>query len=145
MSTTHQLELWAAKNISNFMGVYPADKLPETIKAPCSLIFNYDTSNLPGSHWVAVLISDNVYWFDSFGMAPDADDLIIDHRTFFKHWLAKICDNYFWNTLDLQNLEAKTCAHYSLYFCKNGPFEGWEYFDTNTKNNDIRIQQLVRL
>ena len=64
MSSTSQLELWAVKNISNFLGVYPADKLPKTIKAPCSLIFNYDTSNLPGSHWVAVWIKKhNIYWF----------------------------------------------------------------------------------
>lgn len=149
MSNTSQLELWATKNISNFMGVYPSDKLPKTIKTPCSLIFNYDSSHLPGSHWVAVWISKNVYWFDSFGMPPDADDLIIGHKSFFKQWLINVCSsmnlkNYSWNTLDLQSLDAKTCGHYSLYFCKNGPYKGWEDFNSNTKNNDIKIRQLVK-
>ena len=37
-------------------------------------------------------------------------------------------------TLDLQSLDAKTCGHYALYFCKNGPLKNWEDFDTNTKN-----------
>ena len=50
-----------------------------------------------------------------------------------------------WNTLDLQSLDAKTCGHYSLNFRQNGTFKNWEDFDTNTKNNDVRIQQLVRL
>ena len=46
-----------------------------------------------------------------------------------------------WNTLDLQSLDAKTCGHYSLNFRQNGTFKNWEDFDTNTKNNDVRIQQ----
>ena len=50
MSTTSQLELWAAKNISDFVGVYASDNLPTAVKAPCSLIVNYDPKNLPGSH-----------------------------------------------------------------------------------------------
>ena len=44
-----------------------------------------------------------------------------------------------------RKLDAKTCGHYALYFCKNGPLKNWEDFDTITKNNDFRIQQLVRL
>ena len=88
-----------------------------------SLIFNYYPSDLSGIHWVAAWISESVYWFDSFGMPPDADDIIIGHQTFFKEWLTKICKSmilksYSWNTLDLQNMWAKTCGHYSLYFCK---------------------------
>ena len=132
MSSASLLELWAAKNISNFLGVYPADKLPKTIRAPCSLIFNYDASDLPSSHWVAVWTKKhNIYWFDSFGLAPDVDDIIIGHQTFFIEWLTKICKSmnlkcYSWNTLDLQSLDAKTCGHYALYFCKNGPLKNWE-------------------
>ena len=155
MSTTQQLEAWAAKNISNFNfnGVYSADTLPQpqNITPKTCLIVNYDNHNKRGSHWVACCIDYNaVYWFDSFGLAPDADDLILGHKTYFKEWLNNVCRNlniksYNYNTADLQSLEATTCGHYSLWFCKNGWKNGWENFGPDREKNDLLIKQLVRL
>ena len=151
MSTSTQLETWATKNVEHFIGVYAADQLPSRISAPSCLIVNYDPASLPGSHWVACWVQKrSVYWFDSFGLAPDADDLILGHRTFFTSWLASICgplglQSYSWNTLDLQSLAAKTCGHYSLWFCRNGPLVGWRQFTSDTTSNDARIRDLVRL
>ena len=37
-----------------FHGVYPSDKLPRTVSSfPALFIANVDTSEKPGSHWVA--------------------------------------------------------------------------------------------
>ena len=88
MSTTTQLEAWAAKHVPRFLGVFAADTLPDPSvvahAAPTSLVVNYDPHELPGSHWVACRISRRVAeWFDSFGLAPDADDLILGHATYF--------------------------------------------------------------
>ena len=150
MSTTKQLENWAEKNISNFLGVYSSDTLPNPleIKPPASLIVNYDPHNMPGSHWVACTINlDTVEWFDSFGLQPDADDLILGHKTNFRKFLSTVCHKlgikkYSWNTADLQSLDAQTCGHYSLWFCKNG---SWDQFGPDRKKNDKIILQLVQL
>ena len=39
---------------NKFCGVFPCDKLPETIdKYPCGFVANTDPSGKPGTHWVA--------------------------------------------------------------------------------------------
>ena len=155
MSTTTQLEAWAAKNIPHFLGVFAADSLPHPADvaraAPTSLVVNYDPHEMPGSHWVACRISSTeVTWFDSFGLAPDADDLILGHQTQFHDWLEKVCHRlgiggYSWNTADLQALSSRTCGHYAVWFARNGPEKGWEGFGPNREVNDRAIQRLVRL
>ena len=45
------------------MGAYPADVVPEKIKPPCCWIWNTDTQNESGKHWVAVwLTKKNVFF-----------------------------------------------------------------------------------
>ena len=53
-----------------FCGVFPSDKLPQTIdKYPCGLVANTDPSTSPGAHWVSILMTSrqNAEWFDSYG------------------------------------------------------------------------------
>ena len=155
MSTTTQLESWAAKNIPHFLGVFSADTLPEPANvaraAPTVLIVNYDPHGMPGSHWVACRIRRHeVEWFDSFGLAPDADNLILGHKTRFKEWLAEVCGHlglkaFNYNTADIQAISASTCGHYALWFSRNGPKKGWGNFGPHREANDRVIQQLVKL
>jgi hypothetical protein len=153
MLTTTQLENWALKNIgTSFIGVFAADTLPVMVnRVPASLIVNYDPHNLPGSHWVSCRISkDGVIWYDSFGLAPDANDIILGHRTYFHDWLSTVCrllqlENYWYNTADLQSLKSRTCGHYALHFCSVGPKKGWGDFGPDQATNDLLIQRLVRL
>ena len=73
-------------------------------------IAKYDPSDLPGSHWYAILITRRaVQWFDSYGLPPNAPDLILGHTTRFCQLLARVCEKlhlpaYSWNTFDLQSL-----------------------------------------
>ena len=49
------------------MGAYPADVVPEKIKPPCCWIWNTDTQNESGKHWVAVWLTKKKMFFpDSF-------------------------------------------------------------------------------
>ena len=51
-----------------FLGTYPADVIPEKIKSPCCWIWNTDTQNESGKHWVFVwLPKKKMFFFDSFG------------------------------------------------------------------------------
>ena len=61
------------KNIPNFLGVHSSDELSNlcVVKYPIYLIVNIDTSQLDGSHWLAIHIDKrSVEVFDSLGMNP---------------------------------------------------------------------------
>lgn len=52
--------------IDNFVGVFALDEIPQ-LKNNQNCIINLDTSNEPGSHWVALFKYRNkTYFFDSF-------------------------------------------------------------------------------
>ena len=158
MATTDQLKRWCVKNRpvgSTFLGVYAADRLPDSgiisTAVPCSFIVNYDPHDLPGSHWCAVIATPTgVSWFDSYGLPPDASDLILGHYTNFRRWLTRVCavlqlDHYTYNTADLQSLGETTCGLWAAFYVTNGPKNGWSPFGSDLVANDALIRQLVRL
>ena len=56
------------KTSKTFCGVFPSDKLPQTIdKYPCGLVANTDPRTRPGAHWVSILMTSrqNAEWFGS--------------------------------------------------------------------------------
>ena len=56
-----------------FGGVYPSDLLPLEVKQyPQPFVANVDTSEKPGTHWVAFYFIDNQHgeFFDSYGLPP---------------------------------------------------------------------------
>lgn len=87
----------ALKSLPHFKGVISLDELHKIPAAPkVSLIMNLDTSDKPGSHWVAVNIDavgdKEINYFDPFGTPPpemfmkDLKDLVkrINPKTFLK-------------------------------------------------------------
>ena len=55
---------------NKFCGVFPSDKLPQTIdKYPCGFVANTDPSTKPGTHWISIYLSSprKGSWFDSYG------------------------------------------------------------------------------
>ena len=109
MLTTHHLED-ASKILFGNAGfnVYSIDHLPEGRKANLMFIFNTDSSNLPGTHWIAVMVRKGVgFVFDPFGHAPPAR---------LTHWMNT--RNYRW-TSNLRQIQTETttlCGAYCLYF-----------------------------
>ena len=58
---------------ANTVDVYAADHVPKILSpTPIAIVTNLDTSNKPGSHWIAIYIDRNGYgiYFDSYGLAP---------------------------------------------------------------------------
>ena len=56
-----------------FQGVYPSDKLPTSVLSYQALfIANVDTSDKPGSHWIAFYFTEEKEgeFFDSYGLPP---------------------------------------------------------------------------
>jgi len=69
---TVQIHKVLTKHINYFQGVYPLDLLPSTLIKPAIIVINLAKHYMPGSHWVAVCISDSGYgeYFDSYGLRP---------------------------------------------------------------------------
>lgn len=71
--TTSSQTLYNAGRIligRNFIGVFPSDKIPplSSIQSNSSMIVNNQTYNLPGQHWLAILIRQHsIIVFDPLG------------------------------------------------------------------------------
>ena len=73
MDTIQILKILKKAMGPNFVGVFPSDQLPEPTKQkPFGMVVNLDPSTKPGSHWVAIYVSEfNVSeYFDSYGFPP---------------------------------------------------------------------------
>ena len=69
MDTVQILKILKKVMGPNFIGGFPSDKLPEPKQKPFGMVVNLDPSTKPGSHWVAIYVSEfNVSeYFDSYG------------------------------------------------------------------------------
>ena len=96
-----------------FLGIYPIDSLPDFIPfRPCLLIVNTHTRNLPGEHWIAILIDEkrNGELFDSLAI-PVSGYLI--------RWLNRFCNKWKTNNKSFQHALSTMCGAYVLYFILN--------------------------
>ena len=88
-----------------FGGIFPRDKLPDTLlKKPIIFIINTDHSRGNGIHWVCVYIGLNgvgEYW-DSFGFDIRYKDILT--------FVNKHCIRYNYNNLVLQPTFSETCG-----------------------------------
>jgi len=94
----------------HFIGVFARDQLPKKIKYPSSFIFNTDTSDKPGNHWLAIYYNKqkHVTFFDSFGQKPSYYNMY--------NYLKKTSKKIIYNNLCLQNLNSYYCGKYCIYF-----------------------------
>ena len=68
----------ALRDVPNFIGVFPRDRLPRVTRGTFSFVFNTDPGNKPGKHWVAVYVtSERTDYFDSTGKAPIIQDFLV--------------------------------------------------------------------
>ena len=96
-----------------FQGVYPSDKLPTSVSSyPALFIANVDTSDKPGSHWIAFYFTKDREgeYFDSYGLLPSS------YSRRFTNFLDNNSNSWIFNTVILQSVNSKVCGHYCLYF-----------------------------
>ncbi len=104
MSYDFQLVYWM-KNASNFVGVYSSDKLPFE---KGDIICNLDSSNLVGSHWIAVRFTKTkIYYFDPLAWIPVR--CICIHLGFFGLPILYITKN-------VQSFSSLTCGIHCVFF-----------------------------
>jgi len=97
--------------IPNFIGVFPLDKLPKSLRAPSNFIVNTHTNNLPGEHWLAISYrgrSNGCYVFDSFGRY---------YPNMLRTYLHKHCSSsgdVHYNSIQFQDYWERTCGHFCI-------------------------------
>ena len=78
-------------------------------------------------------------YFDSFGLAPDAEDNILHDRTRFGQWLRSHSTGPIrWNEFDFQSLADNTCGQWATTFIKIGVLP-----PPSTSPADRRVHKLV--
>ena len=117
---------------AHFRGVFAIDELSQTTCEPGSYVINFDRSDEPGSHWVAVYIDPTkafastedmssqhmsspsrqlcpvtVEYFDSYGLAPSSPELI----AFLNRCTSRYCHR--------KIKQRRHCLHSHLY-CDKG-------------------------
>lgn len=97
----------------NFLGVFPKNKLPNLkSKRKFSLIMNLDSSNLPGTHWIAVVgRSNEAYIFDPLALLPQPLLLV--------NWLSRYYNNWTFNLRQIQTMYSNECGSFYLHYIFN--------------------------
>ena len=96
-----------------FTNVLPSDRLPREIrKRPRGYVLNTDASDMPGSHWIAMYLTEDgkgEFW-DSYGQAPGF------YSQNFNQFLDKHCVTFTWNRRILKAPSSDVNTHYSLLY-----------------------------
>lgn len=122
-----------------FLGCVPLDKIPKSMGKKTCLIFNRDTSDSSGSHWLCLIrSSDNNYEiFDSLG----CDFPPLKPFLNFKNAI------YFFNSYAFQDPSSSSCGFFSLYYlvhrmmnldCTFNELLA-EIFEANKKTNEKEV------
>ena len=92
------------------LGVYAADQLPVGV-GTYGFIANTDNHGLPGTHWLAFFVQNNVIeCFDSYGQSPGV------YNTKFSQWIQRHARSVRVNSSRLQSDWSNVCGLYCVYF-----------------------------
>lgn len=129
----------------HFMGVFSSDEIPWTkiklaLQQKCFFIFNLDSSEKDGSHWVCIMLGPCCLplYFDSYGLEPKNPE--------FEKFM-DYC--YCFNDKPLQHATSTNCGQWCMYFIYhmslNHRFQDMlNLFDFPLLENDYLLSQLVR-
>ena len=107
---TFQINNVLTKNVKCFQGVYPLDLLQSTLVKPSIIVVNLDKLYIPGSHWVALCLSDCRYaeYFDSYGLPPFKLEIMA--------YLQRHSISWTFNRHRIQGITSNVCGHYCCLY-----------------------------
>ena len=124
-----------------FQGVYPRMNV---LSYPALFIANVDTSDKPGSHWVAFYFTKDREgeYFDSYGQPPSS------YSRTFTPFLNNNSNSWTFNSVTLQSINSKVCGHYCLYYaffrcCNNSMSTIVHRFSQNKRRNDFLVKRFI--
>ena len=116
---SNQLNKYAKRlRFTNFLGVFASDELSLLTKTDTGiLIFNTDSSESSGQHWISLCITKEcIFYFDSLNLDFHFSDYISD-------FLIKSNKSVIMNTIPIQTNDSINCGKHCLVFCYIMSFE----------------------
>ena len=113
--------------LENFLGVFASDQLDMiTDKSEGLLVFNTDTSDNIGQHWISMYLSKKqLMYFDSLASE-------FYKSNFIRSLFVKLGKDVFINKVQTQTEQSDKCGVHALVFClimsKNGSVDRFENF-----------------
>jgi hypothetical protein len=132
-----------------YCGTFPCDKL-SSFKIPshaCGVIVNFDPSNKPGSHWIALYFdrNKNVEYFDTYARNIKTN---IDIYNFIRSRGNKHVK--FLTGDSIQHDDSSVCGHYSILFflCRSKGISFQHFVNTfkdqtNSGDYDTTVKRIV--
>ena len=92
-----------------FLGVFALDNIPSQMRLNDCLIFNSQTQNLPGEHWMALRLSrcGDLFYYDPLGKPPIPS--VCRRVLLFARSVRYL-------TTSTQNPQTSLCGQHCLYF-----------------------------
>lgn len=124
-----------------FKGVFPCDSMPNSFRLPATFVINLSQHDEPGTHWVALYISEtgNAFYFDSFGLKPSNFHI----NAFIKVHAKSVR----YNNKQLQHITSNKCGRFCCVFVvsvlKNCSIDSFiARFGLNLYVNDITVENM---
>lgn len=98
--------------IPNFLGIFAADELSLVPTKKCgTLIFNTDSSEKKGQHWIAMCITKkSIFYFDSLNL-----QFVFLHN--IAKFLVRLKKDLHYNKIRTQTSNSNTCGVHCIIFC----------------------------
>ena len=140
MDSNKIIEFAKLFEISDFLGVFAVDELALIPKRRTGLvIFNTDTSDSIGQHWIALCITKRkILYFDSLvSQFQESSD--------FKKYMSNTNKELVWNKIQIQTYLSDKCGIHCLVFCyamqKNRNKKDYENFLKAFLNSSIKERE----
>jgi hypothetical protein len=124
------------KKFKNFLGCFASDQLPTPNVPTYGFVVNLDPHDKPGSHWVAIYVSNGIgEYFDPFGLPPLSVEII--------EFLEKYTKQATYVTTPIQSMTSRKCGGFCilyLYFKFHGKSTAnfiWEFSNTLSENDIV--------
>ena len=95
--------------ISNYTGVFACDQVPIALRG--TAVVNLDEKRKPGSHWIAIWISEDGKrgeYFDTFGRKP---------KGLLETYMNENCTTWTCNNKQIQSVISRVCGVYCILYC----------------------------
>lgn len=130
---------------THFDGVYSLDQLPKKLSYRHFIIVNFDTSDLPGSHWFVISRPLKHTYLEVFDSLTLSEFKIKQLKIFWRFKLTRFeC-----NETILQENDSDTCGYFCLYYVLNRcynydlDFQTFlsSYFSSIPSENEILVKE----
>lgn len=136
----------ASETVSRtYAGCHAMDQLPVIDKLPCAMVVNSDSSDKPGTHWLAIYFDElgQCEFFDTFGLS----ETVYDTNNELKSYLTQFSRDIWRMYNPIQSATSDACGHFCVFFIvhriHNIPANDIvrQFHPSNLESNDRKVRR----